>query len=101
MSKGKFLTKRKWRNGQRQKGATKSCGNGGHKAPPWSDLKYPRNSKFMKLFDSLHLAMKMSMRIQEIEYIRWGLSDIQNKYEKSSIIFPLAHLPDGNLGLLR
>lgn len=39
MSKGKFLTKRKWRNGQRQKGATRPLGNGGHKAPPCSDLK--------------------------------------------------------------
>ena len=38
MSKGKFLTKRKWRNGQRQKGATRPLGNGGHKAPLYSDL---------------------------------------------------------------
>lgn len=38
MSKGKFLTKRKWRNGQRQKGATRPYGNGGHKAPLYSDL---------------------------------------------------------------
>ena len=71
MSKGKFLTKGKWRNGQRQKGATKSYGNGGHKALRYSDLKYPRNSKFMRLFDSLHLAMKMSMRIQKIDWNRW------------------------------
>ena len=70
MSKGKFLTKRKWRNGQRQKGVTKPYVNGGHSAPPYSDSKYPRNSKFMKLFDSLHLAMKMSMRIQKIDWIR-------------------------------
>lgn len=69
MSKGKFLTKRKWRNGQRQKGATPYCSSG-HKAPPCSDLKYPRNSKFMRLFDSLHLAMKMSMRIQKIDWYR-------------------------------
>ena len=70
MSKGKFLTKRKWRNGQRQKGSAKPYGNGGHSASPYSDLKYPRNSKFMKLFDSLHLSMKMSMRIQKIDWIR-------------------------------
>lgn len=70
MSKGKFLTKRKWRNGQRQKGATKPYGSGGHSASPCSYLKCPRNSKFMKLFDSLHLAMKMSMRIQKIGWIR-------------------------------
>lgn len=71
MSKGKFLTKKRWRNGQRQKGATKPYGNGGHSASPYSDLKYPRNSKFMKLFDSLHLAMKMPIRIQKIDWIRW------------------------------
>ena len=62
MSKGRFLTKKKWRNGQRD------CG---HKAPPYSEMKYPRNSRFMKLFDGTHLAMKMSMRIKHIEWLRW------------------------------
>lgn len=73
MSKGKFLTKKKWRNGQRQKGAGKSPyrGDKGHKAPPYSDDKYPRNSRFMKLFDYLHLPMKMSMRIGKIYWKRW------------------------------
>lgn len=73
MSKGRFLTKKKWRNGQRQKGAGKSpyTGDCGHKAPPYSEMKYPRNSRFMKLFDGTHLAMKMSMRIKRIEWIRW------------------------------
>lgn len=69
MSKGKFLTKKKWRNGQRQKGS--KPGNSCHKAAPYSDLKYPRNSKFMRLFDSLHLAMKMPIRIQKLDWVRW------------------------------
>lgn len=56
MSKGKFLTKKKWRNGQRQKGRLFCCFN-------YDQKKYPRNSRFMKLFDGTHLAMRMSIRL--------------------------------------
>ena len=56
MSKGRQLTKKKWKNGQRQKGAGKSpyAGDKGHHAPPWSSIKYPRGSKFLKCFDGKH-----------------------------------------------
>lgn len=73
MSKGRQLTKKKWKNGQRQKGAGKSpyAGDKGHHAPPWSSIKYPRGSKFLKCFDGKHLAMKMAMRIRKLNWLWW------------------------------
>lgn len=71
MSKGRQLTKKKWKNGQRQKGAGKSpyAGDKGHRVPSWFSIKYPRGSKFLKCFDGKRLAMKMSMRIRKLDWL--------------------------------
>lgn len=53
MSKGRvFLTKKKWRNGQRRKPKN-----------TYRSFKFPRTSRFHKEFDGVHLSMRDSWKI--------------------------------------
>lgn len=51
MSKGRVLTKKKWRNGQRRKPKN-----------TYRSFKFPRTSRFHKEFDGVHLSMRDSWK---------------------------------------
>ena len=71
MSKGRDLTKKKWRNGQRQKGSyiyNYLCPHLSSPIRSWSSdkghgrkkrTKYPRTGKFLKRFSGKRLSMRM------------------------------------------
>lgn len=61
MSKGRVLTKKKWRNGQRKK----------PKNPYRSFFKFPRTSRLYKEFDGIHLSMRDSWTMPlDLEWIK-------------------------------
>lgn len=68
MSKGRNLTKRKWRNGQRKKGNVHSRG----RRNPESYMKFPRTSKFLRFFDGFRIShWKLWDVVRELEYMKY------------------------------
>ena len=64
MSKGRVLTKKKWRNGQRRK-PRNTC----------RSFKFPGTSRFHKESDGVHLSMRDSWKIPiDLEWTKyWNL----------------------------